>query len=366
MNANEIGRALVFPIVNLTVLIAFISFYLLLQLIVWIVTLGPYYLVSALILAVFIVPALCLYLIYLLDARARGVNPEPPGVEHLHSYGSVWSLTQVLYYALLVYVANLLGDMQGSGALLVTVVLVAAVLPASLAILAVTHSPIESLHPVTIGKLVKRCGGSYWIAPVFFLVAVALMWSLFDSSLPGWLVGLVALYLLFAFYTLTGALMRPLRLHGEVDIHEPLRPDEAKIATELLTLRTDVLNHAYGFVSRGNRDGGFKHIHNWIADDPEPDSAWQWYFEHMMRWQDRTPALFFGQQYVARLLHDGDYRAATKTILRCRYENEAFQPFPEDREQAAAAAEHVGNEELAQALRAGMSGAHAIEVVRRR
>lgn len=366
MKPADIAREVAYPLTNATVVTAFITFYLALELITWILSLGPIFFVSALIIAVFVLPALCLYLMFLLEARSKGKAPEPPAVEHLHWYGSGWNLVQVLYYVALSYALNRFITADASAGIVAIVFLVAGTLPASLSILAITRSPLESVHPATIAKLIGRCGWSYWIAPLFVLLSAKIIWVLFISSLPGWLADLVALYLVFAFYALTGAIMQPQRLHEEIDIHEPLGPDEAAITAELQALRTNVLDHAYGFISRGNREGGFRHIHDWIADDPEPGTAWQWYFDNMMRWRDRTPALFFGQQYVSRLLHDGDFGAAAKVILRCRYENEAFQPLAEDREQAVAAAEHAGNEELARALRAGMSGPHAIEVVRRR
>ena len=355
MRAADILRALAYPLTNSTVLTAFVTFYLVLELIRWILSLGMFFFVSALIIAAFVTPALCLYLIFLLDARARGKHPDPPGVEHLHWYGSGWSLLQVLYFLIVAYAAWRISDLDSPTGIVIIVLIVAAILPASLAILAVTRSPAEAVHPITLGKLIKRCGLDYWIAPVIFLLGAQLVWQLFNRPFPGWLEDFLILYALFAFYSLTGTIMQPQHLHREVDIHEPLGPDEAQITADLTALRTDVLDHAYGFISRGNRDGGFEHILGWIAEDPEPDSAWQWYFEQMMRWKDPAPALFFGQQYVSRLLHDGEFHAAVKTILRCRYENEAFKPFRDDIGQAIAAAEHVGNEELAKALRAGMS-----------
>lgn len=355
MKPTDILRSLAYPFISQTVLFAFIMFYLAAEFVRWAISSGPMFFVSAIIIAAFILPALSLYLVFLLDARARGREPEPPGVEHLHWYGSGWSLLQVLYFAGLGYAVYVLAGIDSAVGLIAVVLFVAAALPASLATLAVTRSAAESLNPKTIAKVIKRCGGSYWIAPAFFLFATIVAWSVFTSSLGGWLADLVVLYLLFVFYALTGEIMQPQRLHKEVEIHEPLAPDEAQITADLLARRTDVLNHAYGFISRGNREGGFRHIDDGIARDPEPESAWQWYFDSMMRWQEKTPALFFGQRYVHRLLDDGDYRAATKVITRCLYENEAFQPLAEDREQAVAAAEHAGNEELARALRAGMS-----------
>ena len=66
----------------------------------------------------------------------------------------------------------------------------------------------------------------------------------------------------------------------------------------------------------------------------------------MLRWATQDPALFFGQRYLSRLLHDGNNIAAVKLIMRCRLINEAFKPLSEDRELALEAAEHCQNDEL--------------------
>lgn len=350
MRPADIAKAIACPILDTTVLVALLSFYLAMQLILWILSLGRYFVVSAMIITAFTLPGLCLYLISLLEARARGRKPGPPGIEHLQWFGSSWSLLQVLYFVGLGYAIYRLAGVGEKAGIVITLSLVAALLPASLATLAVTHSAAESLHPVTIARIIRRSGWSYWIATAYILLASWFVWTLRSSSLTGWLIELITLYLLFAFYALIGTIMQPQHLHDEVDIHEPLGPDEAAITADLAALRTGVLDHAYAIVSRGYRDGGLSHIHESMEDDPEPDSAWPWYFENMMLWEDKMAALVFGQQYLSRLLHDGEFHAATKLIMRCRYESESFKPLAEDREQAIAAAEYCGNEELAKLL----------------
>ena len=126
---------------------------------------------------------------------------------------------------------------------------------------------------------------------------------------------------------------------------------EHQVDQSLSRERTAVLNHAYGFISRGNRDGGFKHLYGHLDLDPEPDTAWQWFFEQMLGWEIQEPALLFGQQYLSRLLDDGNDVVAVKLMMRCRLINEAFKPLPEDRERALIAAEHCQNDELISILR---------------
>lgn len=126
-------------------------------------------------------------------------------------------------------------------------------------------------------------------------------------------------------------------------------PDDKEVE-QLRKERTVVLNHAYGFISRDNRAGGFKHIRDWIEQDPDPDDAWSWFFDQMMLWEIKDPAQLFAQEYLTRLLHDGDCHKAVKVITRCRHVNESFLPLVDDRELAREAAEICGHDELAATL----------------
>ena len=341
---------LLYPLRNPTLLAALVVFYLAIELIIGLLSGGPQFLVPALIFAAFVLPALCVYLLDILEARARGAEPAPMSVEHLQWFASAWSLLQLVYLAALVYSAYLLGSLFGAAIFAAVLVMFAAVLPASLVILALTHSPLESLNPRAMGRLVKRCGAAYWIAPGYALAAMLAVSALSGSGAPGWLTEMVALLLLFAFYTLTGGVVRPYRLHERVAIHQPVEPGAAQLGERLLKDRTTVLNHAYGLVSRGNRAGGLRHIREWIDHEPDADGASHWFLEQMLQWDSTDAALQFGQHYLSRLLHRGDDVAAVKLIGRCRLENDAFRPLPEDRDLARQAAERCGSEELARTL----------------
>ena len=132
-----------------------------------------------------------------------------------------------------------------------------------------------------------------------------------------------------------------------VGIAEPveLPPDAA--AKELDNDRKRVLNHAYAFISRDNRAGGFDHIFDSIAEDPDPADAWSWFFDCMLGWEDQQTALFFAQHYLHDLLQRGDQLRAVKVMLRCELVDEQFRPMPDDRAAAIAAAEAMSNAALA-------------------
>ena len=139
-------------------------------------------------------------------------------------------------------------------------------------------------------------------------------------------------------------------LHEEVEIYEPVEKPQAEVDEALLKERTNVLTHAYGFISRDNRAGGFKHIESWLQRDPDPEGAWYWFFDQMLRWEDTYPALLLAQQYLGRLLEHGDKVGAVKLMMRCRLVNEEFRPLTPDLPAAIAAAEACHNDALVQAL----------------
>jgi putative membrane protein insertion efficiency factor len=135
-----------------------------------------------------------------------------------------------------------------------------------------------------------------------------------------------------------------------VRIPEPLEKSPDVAAEELERDRKRVLNHAYAFISRDNRAGGFDHIFDWIAQDPDPAGAWVWFFDRMLGWEDQRTALFFAQHFLHDLLQEGNQLQAVKVMLRCQLVDEQFRPMPDDRPAAIAAAEAMSNAELASKL----------------
>jgi len=344
MKISDLVRALALPLTQLPVLFAMLVFFGFLELAF---TWG----VLGLFLAFLFVPATLRYLMQILDAQLRGQDAAPLDVDLFLWFGSAWRIFPAVHVIFLIYGSYIVGSRFGVVGLLTVFTVFAAVLPASLAVLAITRSPLESLNPKAIGGLIRRCGPTYWIAPSFLLITLTSSWLISATSLPDLAQEFVGFYFIFACYAVIGATVQPQQLHKEVSIPEPLAPDEDQIDASLSKERTQALNHAYGFIGRGNREGGFNHLYGHLERDPEPDAAWRWFFEQMLRWEIQEPALLFGQQYLSRLLNDGDYVAAVKLIMRCRLTNEAFKPLSEDRELALIAAEHCQNDELISILR---------------
>lgn len=341
MTLTEFVHALLAPLRSVTTLVVMISFYLLLGLAALAGVLGLW-------LAVMVVPALFRYLVMLAEAYAAGRADQPPGIGYFSLAGNLWTLFPAIPIVLFAQGMKLTLSFGTPWALLFAALSVS-LLPAMMAILVITHSPLECMNPHALLRLVRRVGAGYLYSTLVAAAIVCVPWQF--ESLPGWALGLIELYLAFAFYVVIGAMIRNDNLIDEVDIPEPPPPDAATRRTALVAERTRALNHAYGFASRGNRQGALQHIRDWLRHDPDPDSGWPWFFEQMLRWEQSDHALFFAQQYLTRLLANGQQVQAVKVLLRGRMLNERFRPLPEDLPRAIEAAEATGNEALADALR---------------
>lgn len=340
MTPRTVLEEIVFPIRSLACLLAMAGFLLLM-------TLASSAGILGLWLAAIVLPALFRYLIITAEARATGHDVEPPGIEFFSLVSNGWSLfpvLPVLFFAWLIFSAA-----QSSTTLAIVVALLAlCVFPAMMAVLVITHSPLQSLNPAALYKLVNAVGPSYLYAPLVALGAIWVPYAL--DSVPGFLQSAVELYLAFAFFAVTGALLREQNLVAEIDI--PLADEiiadqqHAKLDQQ----RTVTLNHAYGLAGRGNRAGALAHVEQWLADDPYPDAARDWFLRSMLDWEKSDFGLYFAQRYVSWLLDEGDALRAVKLILRCKLENEAFRPLDDDLPLAIAAAHRCNNPELAEEL----------------
>ena len=341
MTQVEFLGELTYPVRSGSTVVALITFVLLISLAWAAGVLGIW-------LAIAVVPAYMRYLTMIAEARARDKEASPPGIEFFTLAGNAWTLFPVIPVVLLGALAAEAMQAFGAAAALVVGLLGAPVLPGIIGVLVITHSPVQSVDPRAIARFVRGCGASYAYAPLAAVLAFAA--PILLNFLPAWAQLVMEVYLLAAFFAVVGAVARGSGLVDDIDLPDGTEPslDEA-IAAEAAERRR-VLNHAYGFVSRGNRDGGLEHIYASLKVDPDPDEAWRFYFEQMLRWEDAYPGLLLAQQYLGRLLEFGDQVGAVKLMLRCRLADDSFRPLGADLPRAIAAAEACRNDELAAAL----------------
>lgn len=344
MKPTDLIRAIFYPVTSMAVVVPLLVFWLAVSFAAWGGVLGLF-------LMFLIIPALLRFQMIILEARARGVEPTTPDIDFFSWFGNAWTLFPVVLCALTTWAVIAVGARFGIAWAFAVSLVVSLFLPASLSILAITRSPIQSLNPVALFRLIGRCGNTLLIASAYLGLSGWLAYL--SDSLPFMLANLVQMFLVFSFFSVTGSLIEPYGLFEEIDIPAPLEKTSTEISSDIEKQRVAALAHAYGFISRDNREGGFKHIFSELENDPDPVAAWAWYFDNMLRWEQQQHALFFAQHYIHDMLAHGERIPALKVIMRCRLISDGFKPTPEDLPAAIQAAETSGNIELATVLKRG-------------
>jgi hypothetical protein len=344
MKPADLFHEIVYPLTNVATLVPMIvswllfsvaKFFGLFGLFVFIVTLVPF----------------LGYLMSLLEARAN--NKEAPAfdAELMALFGNGWALFPLVIVVLLGWVQFAVAQRFSPTVALLVVFLSGILLPASLGVLSVTRAPLQGLNPFALVQFIKSTATDYVLLIVTLDALALVLYLLLRSGVSSFWLGLGLVYLAFLLYSMTGAVVGSHRLTEKIDIPAPLSASTVQSRRELISARQGVLNHAYGFVSRGNRAGGLAHIQSRIDVEPDRDEANHWFFNEMLKWEDPDAALFFAQTYLHLLLSQQREPAALKLLSQCLFANNLFRPAEEDRDDVVELAERHGRNDLLTFLR---------------
>jgi len=344
MKLSEILREIVYPLTNLTIVFAMLFFWLLFLLVAKAGLIGIW-------LLVLLAPAYIRYLLALLEERANGRPAPVPSVEMFAPVDSLWTLTPLILLALLIWSGIWLEGTQYAWAAKIFGLLILVIAPASLGILAITHSPDESLNPMAIARMLRVCGADYLMVLAIIIGITGILYLLAANGTPFFLIDLGTSYQTVLLFTLTGALLHSRDLAVDLHIEATGVVGKDKIARDLEKNRQQVANHAYGFISRGNRDGGFAHIFDWFKKESDVHAASAWFFGEMMKWESKDAALFYAQTYLSHLLHHEQESQALKLLSTCLHANPLWKPAAADRQHAIELATKFQRHDLLESLR---------------
>ncbi len=341
MKATEVRRELLYPLTDMAIISAMIFFWLLFGLAQNAGLLG-------IVLMVVLMPAYLRYLLYLLEAGANNRSaPVPvPDMAMFNPADNFWSLAPVVLIAIAIWAGVLLVPLITLFGVMLIGVALLVVVPASMAILAITHSPAESLNPAAMTRMVRACGAAYFVVPIVLTAMSCVFAGLYLAGMPLFLIDLATSYQIVLLFTITGAVLHANKVAVLVDIPDPVEATTDDLARDLDHERQKVVNHAYGFISRDNREGGFAHIRQWLENEAVVEEAYQWFFHEMLKWESKDPALFFAQEYLGRLLEWQMDNEALKLIARCLHENARWRPLPENRDDVNERAARHGRDDL--------------------
>ena len=344
MKPADLIREICYPLTNMAILFAMVFFWMLFGLVQRAGLIGLWLLIV-------LAPAYIRYLLYLLEARANNRSPPVPDIGMFNPLDNLWSLTPLILLSILLWAEILFAASHLPWLAVLLAITIYLITPSSLAILAVTHSPSESLNPQAILRMISACGAIYLVVPI----TVMLVWILFAMfeylGLPSLLTNFGRSYQIVLLFTLTGAVLHANGVAVQIDIEVPLEKSDDEVSGDLEKERQKVASHAYGFISRNNRAGGLAHINQWIEKETDTGAAYAWFFKEMLTWEESTAALFFAQEYLHRLLHGEQEAAALKLAARCLHEDPRWKPQIEDRNMLLELAERYEREDLMRQLR---------------
>lgn len=344
INATDIGRELLYPFRERAIVYAMLFYWFLF----WLAQRAG---IIGIPLAAVTLPAYFRYLLYLLEARANGRRAPVPTIEMFTPFDNLWTLTPLIHVAIVTWAAIWLGGYDSRLATTVGALTMLLILPASLAVLAITHSPTASLNPLAMARMIRACGPAYFAIPVILFLLAIVFNLLFLADAPLVLVNFGTSYEFVLLFTLTGAVLHARQVAEQIDIGQAVERSQEQLAQDILKERQNVADHAYGFISRGNRQAGLAHIRRWLEDETAAEEAWQWFLYEMLKWENKDPALFFAQEYLGRLLEWRLHREALKLVARCLHESTRWRPLPEHRDAVVEIAHEAGREDLLRMLK---------------
>jgi hypothetical protein len=171
-----------------------------------------------------------------------------------------------------------------------------AVLPGSVALLAVTREFSAALNPLRVLAAAVGMGHAYLYCLFGAAATLVLLGLALERGGLHWYFLLI--YGLFLQAYLIGGIVYARR--ALLGVNAPRSPEARaeRARAETVAIRNGILTHAYGFAAHGNRAGALKHIEAYIATDEDTVEARLWMLNEIARWEDGDAALEFGRRIV--------------------------------------------------------------------
>jgi hypothetical protein len=227
--------------------------------------------------------------------------------------------------------------------------LVAAIWPASAAIMAMTRSAGAALSPGGIASLVSDLGVDY-----AKLLGVSLLLSAFTaltSDVP-WYLGVFAemasVWANLALFLATGATLRAHRF--ELDLMQGLDDAEQRAEEEQRAQWQKTLDRAYASVRSGLPAQAYRTVKELLDSEGDSLEIYQWTFNGMLAWDEPRHAAMLGERFAQRLWTAGRKHDALELAQRCRKLSPSFVPPAAFTTELASYARELGRHRLADDL----------------
>jgi hypothetical protein len=272
----------------------------------------------------------------------------PPDVDSTNPFGEFTVVIHALLFGGLLYLlattpfvdATLRWPLLG---------LVAAVFPASAAIMAMTRNAGAALNPMPIVALMADLGSDY-----VKLLFVSFVLSAVTALASGWpwyfgvFTSMVGVWTTLALFLATGATLRAHR--DELDLMEGIDDAEQREIRERQAQWQKALDRAYASVRSGLPAQAYRTVKELIDSEGDSLEIYQWAFNGMLAWDEPRHAALLGERFAKRLWDEGRKHDALELAQRCRKLSASFVPPPAFTTELAAYARELGRHRLADDL----------------
>ncbi len=298
--------------------------------------------------------SLCRYAYAVLRHVASGwQNFPPPEIESLNPIGGLGAILHPALFALAMYFLGTTPFIEGPMRW-VLLLMVLAIFPASMAIMAMTRNVAAALNPVALTGLVRDLGSDYVnLLGVSVLLGVLLV-STGVLAARSWFFGvfgdMLAVWTVLAMCLVTGAALRARR--SIFDLVEALDDEDTRETKRRHADWQKALDIAYTSARSGLAAQAYRTVKDMIAAEGDSLEIYQWVFNGMLEWDPPEHAAMLGERFAQRLWAEGRQVDALELAQRCRQLSPKFELPPAFRTQLTEYARSLGRHRLADELSA--------------
>ena len=272
----------------------------------------------------------------------------PPDIESTNPFGQFTVVVHSVLFGTLLYLLATTPFIDGALRWPLLAV-VAAVFPASAAIMAMTRNAGAALSPGGLADLIGDLGADY-----LKLLVVSLLLSAFTALTSTWpwyfaiFAEMVSVWTTLALFVVTGATLRAHR--DELDLMEGLDDAEQRELRERQEQWQKTLDRAYASVRSRLPAQAYRTVKELIDSEGDTLEIYQWAFNGMLAWDDPRHAAMLGERFAKRLWDEGRKHDALELAQRCRKLSPSFVPPAAFTAELAAYARELGRHRLADEL----------------
>lgn len=242
------------------------------------------------------------YCYLVLEKTALGIK-EPPPLEMmmLNPFDELRPLKQLMILSgagILLSLCYTLGELAG----VVMTALAIMLFPASIAVLAVTHSAIQAINPVLLVRITLVLGTAYIGLWLLIGASLAALYFVVESGIGLLLTLAFILYLFILLFHVIGTTLYEKR--GDLGLEVFHSPDKTRAEDQRLELKTHqrFLDLAYGDKGLDARSATFRELIGYIDGSADPLATHAWFHQELGQLDHKRLYRLHAERYLERLM----------------------------------------------------------------